>query len=186
MEKATFRTEVLKATLQATKEFASKDSRRPNLARLCVEIGEAANKVKVTATDGHTLCHVVVDSIDCTLKNSGTRYELTPEDIDVLLARCKAKDATVTVEFREEQTTYPPYEQVIPAKITSRSDDGRPDYAAIGFNADYLARIGKVQRALSAKCARLQLGEKDLDPMRVDIEGSDCTQAIVVLMPMRI
>ena len=181
MEKATFRTEVLQAVLQATREFISKDETRLGLTHLCVEAG-GENKIKMTAADGHTMCRVVAGAAESALKNDGTKYELTSEEIGVLLARCKTREPTVTVELRGEQTASPAFEKVIPPW----ADDARPGCAAARFDALYLARIGKVQRALGATGSRLQFGERALDPLRVDVTGADDICAIVMIMPMRL
>lgn len=193
LEKATIniKSDTLASTLKAVKPFASKDPTRVSLHQVCVEReagsdSDVNSKIKVTATDGHTLCSVTVDCLagDHTLANGGARYVLTPSEIDVILARCKAgKDGRITIEVAPENPDmrFPPYEHVIPAIETLQ-----PKFEAIGFNAKYLARLGDVQKLLDAKACVARFGDA-LGPARFDIDGFQIgAQAIVVIMPMRI
>lgn len=186
MEKAIFRTDILVGAIKATLPFASTDTTRTHLNRLCVERKEG--KATFVAMDGHTLCSVTVDvDAESTIKNNGTRYALTREECEVILARAKSKPPVLEIELKDEKETklgeFPPYERVIP-------DYSKAEKSAlcVGFNASYLARVKTVVKAIGDRRTRactVAFGESPLDAARIDIDG-DTGKAIVVIMPMRI
>ena len=140
--------------------------------------------VSFCAADGHTLCLVTVDATGSELKNDATRYELTQDEITILLARIKTKEPSITIELSEEKSGFPPYQHVVPPidrKISLQDP--------VGYNAHYLARISAVVSALGQKytgLATLRFGEiGNADPLRADIEG-ELGKAIVVIMPVRV
>lgn len=184
--KLTIKPETLAAALKAVKHFMSTDVTRRSLNKLCVEYTEdSAAKLKVTATDGHTLCSVTAECVDNVFV-AGKRYEIMASELPVLEARCKAakNDPLMTVDVRLENGDYAfplDYAQVIPAlgSIEAKSEP-------IGLNAAYLARVGVVQKALGAEGTKCCFGSAQ-DAARFDIESSDATiSAVVVIMPMRV
>jgi len=183
-EKATItiNSDTLAAVLKAVKPFVSKDETRLNMHQVCVARDED-KKIRVTATDGHTLCSVTVNADANTLANGGARYVLTPPEIDVILARCKAnKNGEITIDVvPEDDVNFPPYENAVPA-----IESLKPEFESIGFNAEYLARIGTVQKLLGAKACAARFGNA-LGPARFDIESKYLdARAVVIIMPCRI
>jgi hypothetical protein len=154
----------LTAALKAVQAFVSKDPTRTQLGQVLVE--RVPSGVKLTATDGHTLCSV---SVIGAVEGTGP-VRLTPIAVETALLRAKAcKDDPSAVFDLEDSTsegTFPDYARVVPARA-----DKAKGTVIQGFNGEYLARIGSVQKTLKAVNARCQFSPDGLGPLRADIVG---------------
>lgn len=170
---------VLAAALKAVRAFVTKDSTRAfTIGNVLAEI--VPTGVKLTATDGHTLCSVTVRG---ETTGSGSA-RLTPIAVDTVLLAAKAAKgrvlAEITLEDCTSEGTFPRYEQVMPKRVEQAKGT-----LVHGFNGEYLARIGAVQKALKADSARCQLGKDAFAPLRADIVGG-IAEAVVIIMPVRL
>lgn len=167
----------LTAALKAVREFTSPDPTRAALQNILVEAFNG--HINLTATDGHTMCSVTVKSE--TISGGSGTARLTDHAVSSLLLELKEKAKTFAVTEVEIPDTsdlpFPDYRQVLPAVEEKTKTTNQ-----WSFNAEYLARIAHVQKALKAPRAAIQLGKDDTCPLRADIK-SELADAIVIVMP---
>lgn len=165
------------AALKAVREFASEDSTRSALCNVLAESN--STELKLTATDGHTLCSVTVS---CNPDGPGTA-RLSPLVVDTLLFQAKNEKSLTSTSFDLSDDPgaerFPDYAQIVPEKASEKDKALRVH----GFDGRYLARVGTVQKLVKARNARIQMGEDAASPMRADLDG-DIANATVILMPV--
>lgn len=169
----------LTAVLRAVREFASEDPTRRTLNNVLAE--PVREGMRFTATDGHTLCTVLVKA---EVLSFGSPAQLDPLQIDTLLLTAKAAGTLsrefVLVDASASIDAFPLWERV----LTSKVEDTAEGALVHAFNGRYLARIGSVQKHLKAASARIQMGATCLDPLRADLEGTYGSAALII-MPCR-
>ncbi len=169
----------LAKAIKAVQPFVCRDATRANLQNILAEVGEGF--LKLTATDGHTLCSV---KVLCQPSETTKPVRLNPEAIEILLHETKARKYMSPCPAFEMVDCgggeFPEYTRVMPARINAGQGD-----RVQGFDGEYLARIGHVQKTLKARNARVQFGDENTDPLRADIiEGA--FEAVVIVMPVRV
>ena len=126
----------------------------------------AETTLTLTATDGPTLCHFILPAGS---EAKPGKASLLPHEIALLLTASKPFTvADNDAEFPNWRNALSPAEE--PSQFTS-------------FNAQYLARLAPVQKALKASAVTIRQTNKYC-PIECRIE-SDLGKAFVVIMPMR-
>lgn len=167
----------LTAVVRAVREFALEDPTRRALNNVLAE--PVREGMRFTATDGHTLCTVLVKA---EVLSFGSPAQLDPLQIDTLLLTAKAA-GTLSREFvliDASTEAFPPWERVLMPKV----EDTAEGALVRAFNGRYLARIGSVQKLLKAQNARIQMGITCLAPLRADLDGT-YGSAVLIIMPCR-
>ena len=197
-ESVTIPRAILRAAILATDPTRGNDKGRPVLSalRLSVESGELV----AGATDSYTLTEYRVE----TEAGDFGPVLISSEGVDTILATTKAKayagkedtltlmgdvltldtgDTLATISTQEG--TYPDYTALIPEPGFGEASQ----LAGCGYNAEYLAKVAKVGKALQSKprtAARVELitlndGSR---PSRWHLTG-DLGAAMFLIMPLR-
>lgn len=160
---------LLSRVLSAVETFASKDPTRQNLS--LVEVQCIGTALTLTATDGRTLCHFILPAGG---EAKPGRACLLPHEIELLKAASKEKLPIKTFTVDDNDKEFPNWrEALVQAEV--------PD-TFVSFNANYLARLAPVQKALKSDMVTLrQTNDRDAVECRVE---SDLGKALVVIMPI--
>lgn len=161
---------LLSHVLSAVETFASKDPTRQNLSLVEVQCSETA--LTLTATDGHTLCHFILPAGS---EAKPGRACLLPHEIELLKAARKEKLPIKTFTVDDNDKEFPNWRGALsPAEEPSQF---------VRFNAQYLARLAPVQKALKADDVTIRQTSNDC-PTECRIE-SNFGKAFVIIMPRR-
>lgn len=156
--------------LNAVSTFASEDPTRQHLS--LVELHCYETTLTLTATDGDTLCHFIMPAGSDAKPGKAC---LLPHEVAVLVAASKEKLPIKTFTVADNDEEFPNWRRALsPAEKPSQFTS---------FNAQYLARLAPVQKALKASGVTIrQTNNYCAAECRVE---SDLGKAFVMIMPRR-
>jgi hypothetical protein len=146
----------------ALRQFVSGDHTRSNLATLWMYASDGGTTH--VATDGHTIC----------VRRTGTHRDMIPADI-------RKKLDAVALDSGTDADVIPAWDVVLVAGNDEASRKGGRQY---GFNVDYIARVGAVERAAAERAVDAYVpapktSAKDVRKERADIRTRTCAKWVV-------